>query len=69
MTETNYFVELNQVKCDIEKSKGLGDLFDVKSIPTLLFFCDSEIKKRTRGKYNAEKLEQELEDLLEGCPT
>jgi len=64
-----YKGKIKFLKCNVEKNKALGDLFDVKSIPTLLFFCDGEIKKRTMGKYNTEKLERELKDLLERCPT
>jgi len=55
------------LKCDVGKNKALADLFDVKSIPTLLFFCDGEIQDRTTGKYNAEKFEEKLRNLMEKC--
>jgi len=62
-----YKGKIKFLKCDVGKNKALADLFNVKSIPTLLFFCDGEIKKRTKGKYDAESLEEKLKDLMEGC--
>jgi len=62
-----YEGKIKFLKCDVGKNKALADLFDVKSIPTLLFFCDGEIKNRIKGKYDTEKLEEELKDLLGGC--
>ena len=57
------------IQIDLDQNRKLGDMFGITAIPTLLFFCDGEIKKRTEGKYNTERLEQELGDLLERCPT
>jgi len=62
-----YKGEIKFLKCDVGKNKALVDLFNVKSIPTLLFFCDGEIKNRTKGKYDAERLEEKLKDLMERC--
>jgi len=60
-----YKDQIRFLKCDVAKNKALTDLFNVKSIPTLLFFCDGEIKKRAKGKYDTERLEEKLKDLTE----
>ncbi len=62
-----YEGEIRFLKCDVGKNKALADLFDVKSIPTLLFFSDGEIQNSITGKYNAEKLEEKLRNLMEKC--
>ncbi len=62
-----YRGKIKFLKCNIQKNKALAHLFDVKSIPTLLFFCDGEIKNRLTGGYDTEKLEEELKELLKGC--
>ena len=62
-----YKGQIRFLKCDVAKNKAITDLFDVKSIPTLLFFCDGEIQDRITGKYNAEKLEEKLKNLMEKC--
>jgi len=62
-----YDGKIRFLKCDAGKNKALADLFDVKSIPTLLFFCDGEIQDRATGRYNAEKFEEKLRNLIEKC--
>jgi len=55
------------LKCRVGKNRGLADLFDVKSIPTILFFCEGEITKRIKGKRDTASMEKELKDLLKRC--
>jgi len=62
-----YEGKIRFLKCDIAKNKALTDLFNVKSIPTLLFFYDGEIQDRMVGNYNTEKLEEKLRNLMEKC--
>ncbi len=62
-----YGGKIKFLKCDIEKNKAVANLFNVKSIPTLLFFCDGELVDRTTGKYNDEKLEGKLKGLMQRC--
>ena len=62
-----YEGEIRFLKCDVAKNKALTDLFNVKSIPTLLFFYDGEIQDRMVGNYDTEKLEEKLRNLIEKC--
>jgi len=55
------------LKCDVGKNKALADLLGVKAIPTLLFFCDGEVRERTTGKYDTESLEEKLKNLMKKC--
>ncbi len=62
-----YEGKIKFLKCDIEKNKAIANLLNVKSIPTLLFFCSGEVKERITGKYNVEKLEERLKSLMKEC--
>ncbi|MCD6558095.1 MAG: thioredoxin [Candidatus Aenigmarchaeota archaeon] len=55
------------LKCDVGKNKALADLLGVKAIPTLLFFCDGEVRERATGKYDTESLEEKLKNLMKKC--
>jgi len=59
-----YEGKIRFLKCDVEKNKALTNLFDIKSIPTLLFFCDGKIQDRIVGNYNTQKLEEKLKNLM-----
>ncbi|OYT42793.1 MAG: thioredoxin [Candidatus Aenigmarchaeota archaeon ex4484_224] len=55
------------MKCDVEKNKTIADLFDVKSIPTVLIFCDGKIVKRITGNYNLQEMKEILDKIGEKC--
>lgn len=62
-----YEGKIKFLKCDLGKNKALADLFNVKAIPSLLFFCDGEVHDRTTGIYNVEALEKKLKSMMEKC--
>jgi thioredoxin 1 len=62
-----YKDQIRFLKCDVAKNKALTDLFNVKSIPTLLLFNDGELQDRMVGNYDIEKLEEKLKNLMEKC--
>ena len=62
-----YGGKIKFLKCDLGQNKALADLFNVKAIPSLLFFCDGEIWDKTTGTYNTENLEKKLKSLIEEC--
>jgi len=62
-----YEGKIRFLKCDVGKNKALANLFDVKSIPSLLFFYEGEIQDRISGNYDIQKLEEKLKNLMEKC--
>lgn len=48
------------VKIDIDKNQQLAQVYNVRSVPTLIIFKDGEIKWRAAGVQQAAVLEQEL---------
>lgn len=48
------------VKIDIDKNEQLAQVYNVRSVPTLIIFKDGEIKWRASGVQQASTLEQEL---------
>jgi thioredoxin 1 len=62
-----YKDQIRFLKCDVAKNKALTDLFNVKSIPTLLFFHEGELQDRMIGNYDTEKLEEKLRNLMKKC--
>ena len=62
-----YKDQIRFLKCDVAKNKALTDLFNVKSIPTLLLFHDGELQDKMVGNYDTEKLEEKLRNLMEKC--
>jgi len=55
------------IKCNIEKNKSIANLFDVKSIPTILIFCDGKIVRRLLGSYKLKEIKEELEKVVKSC--
>ncbi len=62
-----YEGKIKFLRCNIEKQKAIATFFNVKSIPTTLFFCNGEIKFRLVGNYNLKNFEEKLKKLLKEC--
>lgn len=48
------------IKIDIDKNQNLASVYNVRSVPTLMIFQNSELKWRTSGVQQAGALENEL---------
>lgn len=48
-------------KIDIDKNHELSDIYNVRSVPTLMIFQKGEVKWRASGVQSLQTLEQELE--------
>ncbi len=55
------------MKCNVEKNKAVAEMFGVKSVPTLLFFCDGKVVDRSVGSYPIDSLEKKLLWLEKQC--
>lgn len=48
------------IKIDIDKNQQLAQVYNVRSVPTLMIFKDGELKWRAAGVHQAAQLEEEL---------
>ena len=64
---TKYEGRVKFLKCDVVRNKAITNLFNIKSVPSVLFFCEGKIVDRITGNYNANEFEKNLKKLLEGC--
>ena len=62
-----YEGKIKFLRCNTEKNKAVANLFDVKSLPTTLFFCDGKIQSRSIGNYNIQSFEEKLKKLMKKC--
>lgn len=58
--------EINLAKCDIEKSPGYAERFDISGTPTLYFMLDGEIKEQITGGRPREELEEIISRVMYG---
>jgi len=54
------------VKVNVDENQQSATQFQVRSIPTLLFFKDGQLVKQLVGAYPKNKLKAEIDDLLKG---
>ena len=54
-------------KVNVEDEPELSARFGIASIPTLIFFKNGEILKKTVGYREKDELEETLKELLRGC--
>lgn len=52
------------LKIDIDKNPALANLYQVKSVPTLIIFKNKEIRWRQSGVFPANELERLLKENL-----
>lgn len=53
-------------KYDVDEGEDLPVDFSIRSIPTILFFKDGELKNRQVGSSTKEALAQKIEELING---
>lgn len=53
-------------KYDVDEGEDLPVDFSIRSIPTILFFKDGELKNRHVGSSTKEALAQKIEELING---
>ena len=58
--------EINLAKCDIEKSPGYTERFDIQGTPTLYFMLDGQIKKEISGSQPRDVLEEIISEVMYG---
>ena len=51
-------------KCDVDQDSDLPGQFNVRNIPTILFFKDGQLAKKLVGAQSKEVLKAALEELL-----
>ncbi len=51
-------------KCDVDGNGGLAKQFNVRSIPTLLFFKDGELKDTVVGATSKDNIVKRLQALM-----
>ena len=51
-------------KCDVDQDSDLPGQFNVRNIPTILFFKDGQLAKKLVGAQSKEVLKAAIEELL-----
>lgn len=51
------------IKIDIDKNEGLAQVYNVRSVPTLMIFKNGELKWRASGVHSAADLEAKLAEF------
>lgn len=59
-----FFGKVKVLKVNIDEAPAIATQFDVMSIPTLVFFKDGEIVKKTTGVAGKETIQNILNELL-----
>ncbi|MCD6402980.1 MAG: thioredoxin [Candidatus Aenigmarchaeota archaeon] len=54
-------------RCNIEKNRSLAEMFEVKSIPTMLFFCEGKVVERITGAYPEDSFGDKIEEFFKKC--
>jgi thioredoxin 1 len=52
------------VKINVDDNKTIAEKYDIRSIPTLIFFKDGKVIERTIGGMDEEILTEKIENLL-----
>lgn len=52
------------VKIDVDKNQELAQVYNVRSVPTLIIFGDGEMKWRAAGVHTADDLEAKLKEYM-----
>lgn len=51
------------VKVDVDKNESLSQLYNVRSVPTLIIFKNGEVKWRASGVHSAADLKKAIDDV------
>ena len=54
-------------KVDVDDQQALAQSYDIRSIPTLLYFVNGEVVERTAGAVAKEMLSSKLNSLVEAA--
>lgn len=56
--------KINVVKCDVDENPDLAGEYNIRTIPTILFIKDGEIKEKHVGSASKDVLKAKFEALL-----
>jgi thioredoxin 1 len=55
-------------KLDVDDNPKIAERFEIRSVPTIIFFKDGQIQHITRGTMSSTSLQKKLNELLSPSP-
>jgi thioredoxin 1 len=55
-------------KLDVDENPKTAERFEIRSVPTIIFFKDGQIQHTSRGTMTAIRLQNKLDELLSPSP-
>ena len=52
-------------KCDVEENDDMADEFNIRNVPTLLFYKNGEVVNKLVGGVSKQTIEEKIKELLD----